>query len=114
VLLQRLLNMTDADVAQSLKDLRAGGSSDHAWQPGDSNTGLQELLTASIRQVGADKGIVQKLDALGTLHICAHFGYDEEYLSCFRVVSANDNRGCGRAVRSGKLAFIQDVELDPD
>ena len=64
--------------------------------------------------IGADKGIIQKLDAQGDLHIRAQFGYDEEYLSCFRKVSASDNRGCGRAVRTCRPVFIADVERDTD
>jgi GAF domain-containing protein len=94
--------------------LRAGGSGHDLWQARDLDTGLQELLAASIRVVGAGRGIFQKLDAQGDLHVRAQLGYDEEYLSCFRKVSASDNRGCGRAVRTGKAVFIPDIELDAD
>jgi GAF domain-containing protein len=76
--------------------------------------GTQEILASAIHQVGAQKGIIQKLDAHDTLHICAQFGYDEEYLSCYRQISAKDNRACSRAVRTGGSVFIRDIDLDPD
>lgn len=113
-LLQRLQGLNDADLARSLDGFRAGGSGHDLWQARDLDTALRELLTESIRLIGADKGIIQKLDAQGDLHIRAQFGYDEEYLSCFRKVSASDNRGCGRAVRTGRPVFIPDVERDTD
>jgi GAF domain-containing protein len=80
----------------------------------DLEAGLQEILTSAIRQVGAQKGIIRKLDAQGTLHICAQSGYDEEYLSCYRQISAKDNRASSRAVRTGEAVFIRDIDLDPD
>jgi GAF domain-containing protein len=80
----------------------------------DLESGLQEILTSAIRQVGAQKGIIQKLDAQDTLHICAQSGYEEEYLSCYRHISAKDNRACSRAVRTGGPVFIRDIDLDPD
>ena len=113
-LLQRLQGLNGADLARPLDAFRAGGSGHDLWQARDLDTALRELLTESIRLVGADKGIIQKLDAQGDLHIRAQFGYDEEYLSCFRKVSASDNRGCGRAVRTGRPVFIPDVERDTD
>jgi GAF domain-containing protein len=80
----------------------------------DLEAGLQEILASGIRQVGAQKGIIQKLDARDTLHICAQFGHDEDYLSCYRQISAKDNRACSRAVRTRGPVFIPDIDLDRD
>jgi GAF domain-containing protein len=80
----------------------------------DLEAGLEEILASTIRQVGAQKGIVRKLDAQDTLHICAQSGYDEEFLSCYRQISAKDNRASSRAVRAGAAVFIRDIDLDQD
>ena len=80
----------------------------------DLEAGLQEILSSALRQVGAQKGIIRLFDAQDTLHICAQSGYDEEYLSCYRHISAKDNRASSRAVRTGAAVFIPDIDLDPD
>jgi hypothetical protein len=70
-LLQRLQGLNDADLERSLDALRAGGSGHDLWQARDLDTALRELLTESIRLIGADRGITQKFDAQGDLHIRA-------------------------------------------
>ncbi|HEY1877802.1 MAG TPA: GAF domain-containing protein [Rhizomicrobium sp.] len=102
-------NKTDIDPGRRFEALLLAADSVR-----DLQAGMQEILASAIRQVGAQKGIIQKLDSQDTLHICAQFGYDEEYLSCYRQISAKDNRACSRAVRTGGAVFIPDIDLDPD
>jgi two-component sensor histidine kinase len=133
---QRLLDQKDADLARSLKALRDSESSlaagrerarkeasalrhlaeasGHLWLVRDLDTGLQDVLMASIRLVGADKGSIQKLDAQGILRIRAHHGFDENFLNFFREVRDDNNGASGKALRTGKPVFIPDIDLDPD
>ncbi len=134
--LQHLRDQKDAGLARSLKALRESESnlaaarerarreasalrrlaeaSDHLWQSRDLDTGLQEILTASIRLVGADKGSMQTLDAQGILHIRAQQGFDRDFLEFFREVRADNKGASGKALATRKPVFIPDIELDPD
>lgn len=93
---------------------RLAEASDHLWQSRDLDTGLQEILTASIRLVGADKGSMQTLDAQGILHIRAQQGSDRDFLEFFREVRADNKGASGKALATRKPVFIPDIELDPD
>ena len=77
--------------------------------------GLQEILTASIELLGADKGNVQLLDSeRGVLQIAAQRGFGQDFLEFFREVSAEEGSACGKALRCGERIVIDDVEADPD
>ena len=134
--LQYLLDKKDAGLARSLKALRDSESSlaaarerarreasalrrlaeasDRLWQSRDLDTGLREILTASIRLVGADKGSMQTLDARGILHIRAQQGFERDFLEFFREVRADNKGASGKALATRKPVFIPDIELDPD
>jgi signal transduction histidine kinase/ActR/RegA family two-component response regulator len=63
---------------------------------------------------GADMGNVQLYDPQAqTLAIVAQRGFRQDFLDFFHTVSADDDTSCGRAVRSGGRAVIEDVQADP-
>ena len=75
--------------------------------------GLFSMLGGVIETLGADKGNVQLFDPdRGTLYIAAQCGFQEDFLSFFRDVSALDQSSCGRALTSGERVIIEDVEND--
>lgn len=85
------------------------------WQTNDLRAGLEEMLTATIELLGADRGNIQILDPdRGLLAIAAQRGFDQEFLEFFREVSVEDKSACGRALYSGERIIIEDVEADAD
>jgi PAS domain S-box-containing protein len=102
---QRLAREADA-----LAALNAWSS--RLWRCRDLREGLNEMLDAVIRLLGADKGNVQLLSTDGLLTIEAQRGFDQAFLEHFREVTVGDNSACGRALRSGHQVIIEDVELD--
>jgi signal transduction histidine kinase len=75
--------------------------------------GLDEILSAIIEQLGADKGNIQLLDkSTNVLTIALHRGFHQPFLDFFREVSARDDSACGRALRSGRAVVIEDIEAD--
>ena len=90
---------------------RLTAASTRLWQSETLEGGLEEMLSAVLELLGADKGNVQLLQADGeTLVIVAQRGFEQEYLDRFRAVSSTDGSACGRALRSGARAIIEDVE----
>jgi PAS domain S-box-containing protein len=83
------------------------------WRARTLQEGLEEILTAVIGLMGADKGNVQLLDAeRRVLTIAAHQGFEQDFLYFFREVSAADESACGRTLASGKRVIIEDIEAD--
>jgi PAS domain S-box-containing protein len=83
------------------------------WRSRNLSDGLDEILTAVIALLGADKGNIQLLDAQGSvLSIVVQRGFEPDFLEFFREVSAIDDSACGRALRSGQRIVIEDVETD--
>lgn len=85
--------------------------SSRLWRMRSLREGLDEMLTATIELLGADRGNVQMLDAQrGVLLIAAQHGFKQDFLDFFREVSAEDRLGlregpavgranCGRGCR---------------
>jgi PAS domain S-box-containing protein len=83
------------------------------WRSRSLAEGLDEMLTAVIELLGADKGNVQLLDAEGfTLSVVAQRGFEPEFLDFLREVSAAEGSVWGRALRSKQRIVIEDVETD--
>jgi len=92
---------------------KLNASSSRLWQTRTLHDGLNEMLSATIELLGADKGNVQILDAeRGLLTIEAQRGFEKEFLEFFREVSADDDTACGRALRTGERIVIEDVIED--
>ena len=83
------------------------------WQLPTLQAGLDEMLDGAIGLLGADLGNVQLLDeARQTLVIRAHRGFEQPFLDAFAAVTAADDSACGRALRSGERALVEDIEVD--
>jgi len=88
-------------------------ASTRLWQSEELDDGLEEMLTAVLEMLGAHKGNVQLLEPdREELTIVAQRGFDQEFLDRFRAVSSIDGSACGRAMRTGERAIIEDVERD--
>ncbi|MBV8495448.1 MAG: PAS domain S-box protein [Gammaproteobacteria bacterium] len=83
------------------------------WRSRNLAEGLEEMLAATIELLGADKGKVQLLDPeRAVLRIAAHRGFQPAFLQFFSEVSAADDSGSARTLRSGARTIIEDVETD--
>ena len=70
-------------------------------------------LALSLELADAVLGNVQLMDwKTGSLTIAAQRGFNDEFLSCFRLVSAGSGSACGRAIRKRSSIVIEDVLLD--
>ncbi len=75
---------------------------------------MDEVLTATVELMDADKGSVQVLDPKdGTLQFAAQIGFDEEFLDYFSKVAADDTTACARAMQEKHRIIVYDVLLDP-
>lgn len=82
------------------------------WRSRSLHEGLDEMLTAVIELLGADKGDIQLLEEGDVLRIIAQRGFSREFLAFFTEVSAAENCGCGRALRQRGRVIIEDIERD--
>src|SRR5579863_5221968 len=73
---------------------------------------IQTILDDVIAMHGAEYGNVQ-IPIGNELVIVAQRGLSEEFLKTFRRVYRYDGTSCGRALRSGEVVQIADVERDP-
>ena len=75
---------------------------------------MEEILVEIIALQGADFGNVQLYDAeTSSLRIVAQRGFSDNFLARFRIVDANDDTACGRALRERSRVVIEDVDKDP-
>jgi PAS domain S-box-containing protein len=75
--------------------------------------GLQEMVHATVKLLGADMGNIQIADAgKGVLTIAAQHGFKQDFLDFFREVTTEDDSACGRALRSGQRIVIEDIDAD--
>jgi PAS domain S-box-containing protein len=110
---QALRASTEQLAAQAHALTKLSALSTRLWRSRRLEEGLEEMLSAVIELLGADKGNVQLLDpATGVLSIAAHQGFEPEYLEFFREVRAGDNSACARALRSRERVIIEDVEQE--
>jgi PAS domain S-box-containing protein len=98
----------EADALAKLNDW-----SSRLWRIANLEEGLQEMLAGVIELLGADKGNIQLLDPeRRVLTIAVQHGFDQKFLDFFRMVSADDDSACGRALRLQSPVVIQDIETD--
>jgi len=111
---EMLLHEAEARLASEASALRRlNDVSSRLWLAGSLREGLQEMLSASIELLGADKGNIQLIDASRhVLTIAAQQGFAHAFLDFFSEVSVRDDSACGRALRSGERIIIEDVEAD--
>lgn len=85
------------------------------WQIADLPPGLDEMTRASMEILGADMGNLQVYDPQRrVLRIVSQRGFRAEFLEFFKEVSAEDETGCGRSLRSGQRTIIEDIDADPE
>src|SRR5262252_1413896 len=100
-----------ASEAKAMRDLY--DSSARLQTAPDLHAALEEILQSTIRLMRADFGNIQLYDAeRKVLRLAALHGFDEPFAETFRVVDADDDTACGRALRGGTRAVIEDVERD--
>ena len=85
--------------------------SSRLWQCPSLEEGLRQMLDAVIALLGADMGNVQLLEG-PLLRMAASRGFDQSFLDFFASVSADDDCGCGRALRTRERVVIEDIDAD--
>ena len=76
--------------------------------------GLDQILTAVVELLAADKGTVQLLDETDLmLKVAAQRGFSPGCLEFFREAVVVDGSASARALRSATRVIIRDVEADP-
>ena len=74
---------------------------------------LNSGLSLALQLSGTDLGNVQLMDwKTGSLTIAAQRGFNDDFLSFFRLVTAACGSACGRAIRERCSIVIEDVLLD--
>jgi PAS domain S-box-containing protein len=92
---------------------RLNEASSRLWRAKCLREGLDEMLSAAIELLEADKGDIKLLDASQrVLTIVAQRGFDQQFLDFFSQVSEDNNSACGRALRLGERIIIEDVEAE--
>jgi two-component sensor histidine kinase len=98
----------EADALRNLADC-----SSRLWRAQTLAEGLQEIVRASMRLLGASKGNIQLIDpSSNKLVIAAQVGFEQPFLDFFREVSMADPSACGRALGERVRVAIADVETD--
>ena len=83
------------------------------WRSATLKEGLDEILAGVIELLGADKGMIQLLDAQGSmLSVVAQCGFEQDFLELFRDVTTADVCASGRALASGRQVIVEDIEAD--
>ncbi len=111
---EEVLRKSEARFAIEAKTMRDIYDSSARLQAApDLQAALEEILQSSIRLMRADFGNVQLYDAdRKVLWLAALHGFSEPFVETFRVVDADDDTACGRAIRSGTRVVVEDVERD--
>jgi PAS domain S-box-containing protein len=103
---ERLLS-SEADALAKLNQW-----SSQLWRTPGLQEGLDEILTAVIELLGADKGTIVLLGEGERMSIAAQRGFQEEFLEPFRTASADFNSAGSRALRFVERIVIEDIEAD--
>jgi PAS domain S-box-containing protein len=111
---EEALRKSEARFATEAKTMRDIYDSSARLQAApDLHAALEEILQSSIRLMRADFGNVQLYDAdRKVLWLAALHGFSGPFVETFRVVAADDDTACGRAIRGGMRVIIEDVERD--
>jgi len=105
---EEVLRRSEARLAVEAKTMRDIYDSSARLQAApDLHTALEEILRSSIRLMRADLGNIQLYDAdRKVLRLAALHGFGESFVETFRVVDADDDTACGRAIR-GDIRLLQ-------
>jgi len=82
------------------------------WRSRNLEEGVEEVLTAAIELLGADKGDLQLANDAGHLEIVVQRGFSQQFLNFFASVGRDDISCCGRALRASERLVIEDIETD--
>ena len=76
----------------------------------DFSGSLQKVVEVAVAITGADKGNLQLREpGSNVLKIAAHQGFDRPFLEFFAAVRDDEASCCGRALREGGRAIVEDV-----
>jgi PAS domain S-box-containing protein len=92
--------------------VRLNKATSRLWHLSDPKAGLQQILSAAVALLGADRGIVQLLGGDGVLRLTAQEGFDETLLDPLREIRAEDFSSFDQALRTGERVVISDVDSD--
>jgi len=92
---------------------RLNDASSRLWRLPDLQTGLDEILKATIEMLGADMGHIQLYDREQRApRIAVQRGFNAQFLDFFREVMTEDESASGRALPTGERTIVEDIELD--
>jgi PAS domain S-box-containing protein len=75
--------------------------------------GLNELLSSTMDLLKGHAGNIQLLDSKRkALRLVAHNGFDGDFAECFKEVFQDAATSCARALHSGSIVTVEDIELD--
>jgi GAF domain-containing protein len=87
----------------------------HLQQCPDIQAVLDFTLAQSLSLSETELGNIQLMEwNSGYLEISSQCGFNEEFLTFFKHVTANDGSACGRALRKRESIVIADVMLDAE
>jgi signal transduction histidine kinase/CheY-like chemotaxis protein len=111
---ERALRHTQAQLAAHVDGLeKLNECTARLWSCHTLQGGLEEVLSAVVDLMGAQKGNIQLLDETATiLRIVAHRGFDRDFLEFFGEVTTADDSTCGRALKAGERVVVEDIETD--
>jgi PAS domain S-box-containing protein len=82
--------------------------SERLLDPGGLQPLLQEIMSAAVEIMGAERGTLQLLEG-DSLHIVAHYGHQQPFLDFFASAETRASV-CGEATWSGERVIVPDVE----
>lgn len=112
---EKALRDSEATLARDAAALRRlNDASSRLWRARDLASGLDEVLSAAIELLGADRGVIQVYDAeRGVIRIAAVRGYDEALVAAFEETRIDDYPVLAEAIRNGETLAISDILNDP-
>jgi len=98
-------------LSQEVTELdRLRRTTDKLWGIHRLRTGLENILQAGDKLLGADMSNIQLLNPQKQmLEIVAYRGFGRDYLTHFREVSLEYDSSCARSLRTGERIIIEDV-----
>jgi len=111
---ERILRHTQAQLAAHADGLeKLNECTARLWSCHTLQGGLEEVLSAVVDLMGAQKGTIQLLDETATiLRIVAQRGFERDFLEFFDEVTTADDSSCGRALKAGERMIVEDIETD--
>jgi PAS domain S-box-containing protein len=113
---EQILRQTQAQLAAHADGLeKLSECTARLWSCHTLQSGLEEVLSAVVGLLGAQKGNVQLLDETATvLRIVAQREFSRDFLEFFDEVTAADESACGRALKTGERIIVEDIEADEE